>query len=280
SECIRYLKDIENAGCNLFKLCDVNCDELTDAVIDDFGSTEYILYRLESEIRVQYITQKQNLLKLLHTYIGEKDNILQNDVNCSLFGSANFHWIWEDVCTSVFNDKSEFKDKINKPEWNISDKNGKFKKNEEETLKPDIIVEEEMEDGKYFGIFDAKYYCIDIDENCKIKNGQLGVGDIIKQYFYQISFKDYILNNKCKYIQNVFLFPDFVPAKNNKYSSISYVTMETFEKVIKDLQLGSGKIIIVWLDTKDMYKKYLKGDKITGNDIFKYIPGMTKRLIK
>lgn len=285
SECIRYLKDIENAGCNLFKLCDVNCDELTDAVIDDFGSTEYILYRLESESRVQYITQKQNLLKLLHTYIKKEDNILQNDINCSLFGSANFHCIWEDVCTNVFDDKRQqekFQEKINKSNWNIIGKD-----NYRDTLEPDIIVKEEIKEdndkgveaGVYFGIFDAKYYNIKIE-----KNGMLagdpppGVGDIIKQYFYQISLKDEIKNYK--YVQNVLLFPDSIPETNRKYNGFSYVTMKDFEKVINDLNIGSGKIIIVWLDTKDMYKKYLKGDKITGNDIFKYIPGMTKRLIK
>ena len=284
SECIRYLKDIEKAGCDLFKLCDVNCDELTDAVIDDFGSTEYILYRLESEIRVQYITQKQNLLKLLHTYIEKKDNIQQNDVNCSLFGSANFHCIWEDVCTNVFNDhfkehfndtsdeNSNLKKEINKPKWSI----GNNKLEADKTLEPDIIVEEEIGGERYFGIYDAKYYCIEINE-------------VDKKIKYQLSFKDYIKKQKkIKFIENILLFPDFFPAKYEVYNIDSFVTIDVLQDIINPKnqtdqnldKIGSGIIRLVWLNTKDMYEKYLKGDKIIGNDIFKYIPSMTKRLIK
>ena len=300
SECIRYLKDIEKAGCNLFKLCDVNCDELTDAVIDDFGSTEYILYRLESEIRVQYITQKQNLLKLLHTYIKKEDNILQNDINCSLFGSANFHWIWEDVCTNVFNSNhEEFQQEINKPHWVIVDKEKKVDVEEKEsgnveseksTLRPDVIVDDEIKnhekkaDGKYFGIFDAKYYNIEINNDNKLIGGQPGVGDITKQYFYQLSFKERILNknNNYKYVQNVLLFPDLVDEdKYNGRSKLnnSYVYIELLKNLIinkenKEEKIGSGRIRVVWLDTKDMYKRYLNGEgvQITGNNIFSYIP--------
>ena len=47
--------------------------------------------------------------------------------------------------------------------------------------------------------------------------------------------------------------------------------MQEINGVIDYLNLGSGKIRLVWLDTEDMYEKYIKGKKIKEDKIFEYI---------
>lgn len=43
--------------------------------------------------------------------------------------------------------------------------------------------------------------------------GQPGVGDITKQYLYQLAYDDFIIKQGYKYVQNVFLCPDEVAEK-------------------------------------------------------------------
>ena len=77
------------------------------------------------------------------------------------------------------------------------------------------------------------------------------------------------------------LFPDLVINKEldeDKHNSRrhlnknSYVYIDLLKKLINDKKIGSGRIRVVWLNTDDMYKKYLNVEQITGNEIFDYIP--------
>ena len=55
-------------------------------------------------------------------------------------------------------------------------------------------------------IFDAKYYCIQL-ECGKPLRGQPGVGDVTKQYLYQLAYQDFIDKNHIREVKNCFLMP-------------------------------------------------------------------------
>lgn len=75
--------------------------ELTGAQLDDFGDVDYIKYRLEQELRIQFVTRKQTLLKTIYTYIAN-DKANQDDLNFSLYGTNSFNLVWEKVCAENF----------------------------------------------------------------------------------------------------------------------------------------------------------------------------------
>ena len=46
--------------------------ELSEEQVDDFGDDDYILYRIQNELNVQYNTRKQLVLKAMYAYIAQK----------------------------------------------------------------------------------------------------------------------------------------------------------------------------------------------------------------
>ena len=57
-------KQLDEAG--LLGLFEYDSLELSEETLDDFGETEYILYRLQSELNVQFNTRRQLLLKSIY----------------------------------------------------------------------------------------------------------------------------------------------------------------------------------------------------------------------
>ena len=82
---------------NLLELFDLEGAELTNQTLDDFGDVDYIKYRLEREIKNQFVTRKQNLLKTLYTYVSEQLSN-QSDLSFSLYGTNAFNLVWEKAC--------------------------------------------------------------------------------------------------------------------------------------------------------------------------------------
>ena len=210
TQCSKELSDV--GLLELFELTEV---ELTQEELSDFGDASYVLYRLQSEIQTQYITRKQNLLKTIYTYIANEKTD-KNDVSYSLYGTNGFNLVWEKVCANNFGsvlDKKIVDLPLSNPEWNKVEykdktlrkviKSPRWRKTEfpdvedpkVETLKPDLVciypVDEQKKDY-CFGIYDAKYYCIDyqIHGDKAIISGQPGVGDVTKQYLYQLALCD------------------------------------------------------------------------------------------
>ena len=277
--CTRELKDT-----GILELFDIAEVELTNSKLDDFGDVDYIKYRLEKEIRTQFITRKQTLLKTIYTYIAnEKAN--QEDLNFSLYGTNSFNLVWEKVCSenfgSVLNKKlgelplgvsEEYKSKkdkklieiIDRPKWyknSPSTYGGKV-----DTLRPDLIcIYPCNNDEEYcFGIFDAKYYCIEFyKENGRYKvTGQPGVGDVTKQYLYQLAYDDFITKQGYKYVQNMFFCP-----QEEAETNYGYVEMKMLH-TIGDKTLEN--IAVVKLCAEEMFDLYLQNEKI--NNITDYIP--------
>lgn len=222
AECSLQLRE---AG--LIDLFDLVEADVSNELLDEFGDEEYVLYRLYSELWSQFNTHKQTVLKTLYTFIAHHRTLAESE-GISMYGTNSFNLVWEDVCAEVFNNKLKTQlrhiplphglvpgydpripliDIIEKPKWQGLDTNSTaFLKTASETLKPDLINIYE-EDGKYiFVILDAKYYCIQLERN-KPLSGQPGVGDITKQYLYQLAYRDFIVQNQIDYVKNCFLMP-------------------------------------------------------------------------
>jgi hypothetical protein len=290
-ECVLTQCSTELKNTGLLQLFDIEGVELTDCSLVDFGDMDYILYRLQREIQVQYVTRKQNLLKTLYTYIAN-DKTDRDDINFSLYGTNNFNLVWEKVCSnnfgSVLDEKilklplgvsPEYEIKkndtlrsiIDRPVWNR--KNPWVSDSNVDTLRPDLICiypcNEHMD--YCFGIYDAKYYKIDfVHQSASWKvTGQPGVGDVTKQYLYQLAYDDFITKQGYKYIQNMFFCP-----QEEAEPDYGYVEMKMLH-TMGDKNLEN--IAVVKLSADEMYNIYLANKKI--ENISKYIPQVGQKKV-
>lgn len=268
SECSKQLKD---AG--LIALFEYDELVLSEEQLDEFGETEYILYKLQSELSVQFNTRRQILLKSIYAYISQQKTL--SDQNCiSLFGTSSFNLIWEKVCSDVFDNKlsvplNKLKlpitlkdnysknlkliDIIEKPQWIGKNSEGSlFRKVSQETLIPDLISIYCNDNRSVFVIFDAKYYCIQLEEQ-KVLRGQPGIGDITKQYLYQLAYKRFIADHEIKEVKNCFL----MPTEKEFVVDLGFVKLDMLES------LGLENISIRLLPAQYMYDCYLNNKKLT-----------------
>lgn len=250
--------------CNTFKdiLSIINIENINVSFesVENFGNVEYIIYRLNQEIATQFVTYKQNVLQLIKKYLIQENNKSINEY-ISFIGTNSFNLVWEDVCSVVMNDcinksikelgltyrqnkkdSALISDVIDKPIW-IHNKSNKVHK-ARKTLTPDIIAI----DGDSLSIYDAKYYKIRLDEN-EVKN-QPGVGDVTKQYLYELAYKEFAKENNLEINNNAFL----MPTDNSEKMRIGIVKMDIFNSIenikFKDIE-------IIMMPCEKMYNKYL-----------------------
>lgn len=225
TECTKELKDSD-----LLELLGVEGVDLTDEHLKDLGDDDYILNRIEKELNVQFNTRKQELLKSITSLILNKSTI--DDLESfSMYGTNSFNMVWENVCAEVLDNQLNTKIRflqiediklpanaayteddelisiIEKPTWSGYREDGSmFTKKAEQTLRPDLISIHKTESTCDFIIFDAKYYSMTLLEKEPLR-GQPGVGDVTKQYLYQLAYRDFIDANKIDKIRNCFLMP-------------------------------------------------------------------------
>ena len=235
-------KRLECAG--LLELFDLTPVEISDKEQNDFGELDVILNNLEKELNVEFNTHKQKLLKSMHAFLKE-ENSFSNENYLTVFGTSTYHVIWEDICRRVFNDKldSTIMNTIKKPKWIL--KSGK-KQTAPKSFEPDIITWDE----DTFIILDAKYYKLKFDEDRL--DGQPGLGDITKQYLYQLALEDYRIKNNFKEVKNALLFPKYTGDIENK----GHVEIEILEN------LGLENIQVVMLPADEMNQMYLDNKKM------------------
>ncbi|MED1715663.1 LlaJI family restriction endonuclease [Bacillus paralicheniformis] len=267
TECSQQLETSD-----LIDLFDIEAVNLSEEVLDDFGDTDYILYRLHSELNIQFNTRKQALLKSLYAYIVHS-RTSEGDYGISMYGTNSFNLVWEDVCSEVFNNKLQTNlgqldlpvtladgynasdkliDIIEKPIW-IGNKMGgeTFDKPAKETLIPDLITIWRQDDSYQFIIFDAKYYTIQLEEGKQLL-GQPGVGDVTKQYLYQLAYKDFISDHHINEVRNCFL----MPTEQQSIIVKGYVSIEMLHA------LGLQNIQIRQLPAELVYSHYLANEKM------------------
>lgn len=283
SECSRKLNEV-----GILELFDIAEVELTNSGLEDFGDEDYIKYRLENEIRQQFITRKQTLLKTLYTYISNA-RASEDDLNFSLYGTNSYNLVWEDVCKFNFKNCLDTKlsdlpldlcaeylqrgderliDIIDKPIWTRKEP---FAFSDSDTLKPDLVSIYMMDgDKEYcFGIFDAKYYYIDFEQS---RNGwkvigKPGVGDVTKQYLYQLAYEEFAQKQGYKYMANMFLCPG-----EDAVTDYGFVSMQMLNALGIS---GLKNIHVVKLCAEDMYEKYISNKTI--DNPAKYIPDVARK---
>lgn len=252
---------------DLSELFDIPKLELFDEKLTNFGDEEYVLYKIEQELRVEFNTRKQMILKLLYAYIAKQSYSNTVGYNISMFGTNNFNLVWEDVCKKVLNNMlytklkdlpivlepkyhlEQYVDKtlkliIAKPLWSEA-----MDTNNIETFEPDLIT---IQDNKFI-ILDAKYYCPKIENN-QISR-QPGIESITKQYMYQLAFKEFIEVHNLN-VKNCFLYPadDVVDFEENKYC---YNKGTVKLEILDILNVGLLPIENKFLQASTLYNHYL-----------------------
>lgn len=245
-----------------------------------FNDINVVLSNIEKELNVQFITRKQVVLQTMYTFLSKRESMTLG-YGISIFGTCNFNLVWEKICKFVLDDKLDYSLKnldidldssykiektlrnfIDKPLWipYIKEDNGDFIEHEaDKTLIPDGINLFEHNNKKYFILFDAKYYNIIFDKN-KICNYP-GVGDITKQYLYELSYKNFINDNNFEVIKNLFVFP----GDTDEIEFLGNIKMDILEK--QNLK----NITAIKLPAYKIYEMYLRGEKISIINIIKSI---------
>lgn len=176
------LDDIFTKYAEILKILQINISNVDGISLDSFGEIDYLIQKLENELKVQFVTAKRYTLKLL---IGYLKSLKTSTLNTDYLGTKYFHNIWEDICRIYL--KGRKSSIVQKPKWIIKDM-----KIIKDTLEPDILVG----DARGLEIYDAKYY--DLEKNTPSAN------DIIKQIAYK---KAYELKGY-KVVLNAFVFPN------------------------------------------------------------------------
>lgn len=263
-------KILENASLvDLFSLSAVN---ISDEPISDFGDLDYILYKIEQELSVQFNTRKQNILKMLFAFLAESVYLNDNE-SFNFYGTGSFHTVWEAVCASIFGNKldrpvsqikqlkaeaknkSTLKEIIEFPQWIIDGETYTPKG----TLIPDLITVIESKGTNYFLILDAKYYTPRFLRNYTVEN-QPGIGDITKQYLYQLAYRKLLSNNNIDTVINSFV----MPTEDNVVKQIGIACMP----MLKNLELED--IRVLKLPSKIAFDKYLYNQQFDDDEIIDF----------
>lgn len=266
TECSKQLHDAQ-----LDELFGMDAFVLSEEILSDFGDKDYVLERLNKELNIQFNTRRQILLKTIYTYISQDRRMLEENDGISMFGTTAYHAVWEKVCAAVFDNKlnttlsqlkmsvplaSEFKDRssetliniIEKPKWKGIDM---VEVDASDTLIPDLINIPQINGLDHFLIFDAKYYNIQLEKGKSLR-GNPGVGDVTKQYLYQLAYKDFIKAHDISVVKNCFL----MPTEKNEIIKKGTARMPMLEA------LGLENIQIRLIPANMLYERYLAKGKI------------------
>ena len=69
-----------------------------------------------------------------------------------------------------------------------------------------LITINEYDGRDWFIIFDAKYYLIQLEKGRTLR-GNPGIGDIVKQYMYQLVYRKFLADHHIAVVKNCFLMP-------------------------------------------------------------------------
>lgn len=208
------------------------------------GNIEFMLHMIENEMQLQFSERKIRLLRAMQAFLREQS--FYSNEKLIFFGSKSFHKVWEKACSFVIgNEYDKYKKIIKKPIWKsvVS-----THENCRDTLIPDIV--KKIDDN--FFIFDAKYYNIIFDSSGKLKGRPPGIGDIIKQYAYDLAF-----SKKFKKRFNIFLFP----TSNDTNQIIGSVSLSFFEE--------QNSIKVIKLSAKGIFEKYIDNFHFSNDEIIK-----------
>jgi hypothetical protein len=217
-----------------------------DVYDGDLGSSELILSKISSELAAQLVNRKQMVLKAIAAFISHEKMKEAYDT-VEFYGTRNFEVVWEKICGFILHNQFEYaKDYIAKPVWNSVSGSG----HEADTLKPDVISMFRSNRKNYFIISDAKYYKIHLTDT--LLSGNPGVGDVTKQYLYQLALKKLMADKNVDRIHNVLLFP-------TEEDTIEYIGEVSIE-FLKGLDLED--IMLVKLPVHIVFNLYITYERL------------------
>ena len=261
-ECLITVASKELEEADLLDLFEITGADLSDEDLDDFGDKEYILYRIERELNVQFNTRKQLVLKAIYAYVDRRGSLMDID-GLSMFGTNSFNLVWEDVCKAILDDKLDkplrllklpvplrdeyndclsLLDLIEKPFWSATGMVAA------DTLIPDAVSIAKSGCDDLFIIFDAKYYVPRLTTG-KPPKSMPGIESVTKQYLYQMAYKQFIKDHGFTKSFNCFI----MPTEKEEIIDKGYVSMKMFEGLALD------KILVRMLPAAKAYECYLSG---------------------
>ena len=189
-------------------LFDLVHDEVLEEVELPFDN-KMAEHLLEIEINHTFIDHRVTLLENLKEFIrGSNENNVTEDV---IHATRNFEFVWEDICQTVLSYDIK-RDDLPKPYWSV---NNFIKKT---TQIPDIICK----NNEFTFIIDAKYYSVEFAPK-KLP----GWSDLVKQYFYSLTYKDNLLHGIEEKVENIFIFPAYI---SNNIEYLGFASIEGTEK--------------------------------------------------
>ena len=104
--------------------------------------------------------------------------------------------------------------------------------------------------------FDAKYYNLVLEKGHL--SGNPGVGDVNKQFLYQLAYKNFIKVHGFAGVKNCFL----MPTEENEIIDMGSVNMKMLS------ELGLEEIIIRKIPAKKLFDYYLKQKKMDISELY------------
>lgn len=243
---------------------------LSDEEKNDFGDDDYLEYLIEQELGRQFVTAKQSLLQDLLNYIRQVEEHESSDT-IEMYGTSAFNLVWEDVCKKIYQDnlddnlqsldlklvgevdenpvdyskREKLKDIVDRPNW-VEKKSGK---SVEASKSLELDVLHINHDKQCFEIFDGKYYKIRFIGNQV--QGQPGVGDMTKQYLYQLAYKNLAAINGYGFT-NAFVVP--MDELENDFGNGVQIATAKLDMLHR---LGLQDIKVIARDCEMFYAEYL-----------------------
>ncbi|GAA3971568.1 LlaJI family restriction endonuclease [Mucilaginibacter dorajii] len=246
------------------ELLDINVDNSDEQSLslEDIGEKNFLLYTIEKELRITFNDRNIRLLKMLAELINS--NGAYGDNVYTLYGKNKFEHVWESGVSFCFqNQYQAYKSYLSTPKWINKDKTIISEKH---TVRPDVIRWVKDAQNSIMLIIDAKYYMFKFDDISQRADNNPGVGDIIKQYFYQFilgrttSGAEW-LNYPTSYL-NILIFPGLIG---------SFKLMEFIGSVSIENQAIDKPIYNVYLNPDILFKHYIAQIPFSGNQITEFI---------
>ena len=272
----------------------VNVPLLSEEELDWFGEPDYQIAQIDKELKVQFVTKSRHTLSLMKDLIRETAENKAADREALSFGTNGVAQLWEAAVKGVFGDQMDkkpgdlgllcndertvkaLKKFIEPPKWTKHGQQADAEQNEEEEgasgsrLLPDFIAvvrdadEEKKSDPRgSLVILDAKYYLPEFGANGNTISNCPGVGDIDKQFLYQLAFADLCKDNNLK-VCNAFVFPnkgDEQVAEGKPVGNFATIKVPLFGWILDNLSQGykqylSENILAVQVDGMALFRAY------------------------
>lgn len=246
--------------------------------LDELGDREYIAKRLQQEMCSQFNTRKQQLLQLLQAYI-EKENLCSEVSGINVYGTVSFNLVWEKACANALGNVLEskcrnfgmalkgryaeknvpnlaLKEIIDRPEVvTVKKDDEKYYKSDANLLKPDIVTLTKDEEAWRMDIYDAKYYLVAVDEDGTVHNLP-GIGDITKEFLYELAYKEFREAHSIQMGQNAFVFP--TEGEQQALTPKGEIRMKMFHYYEPKLK----PITLLFADANKVFECYVKGTRM------------------